>query len=157
MTFVKEVIHQVKHIKDLLSVDGRENLTVIERFTNENGTKAETYRLLNPDLKVHNIYKTREYIYERERIQFTRLRLCSHNLNIERGRWTRTVREDRLCDCGLAVQDEEHVLLDCSITDDIRRQFNINREEYVNIGLLMDTVEPKDLVRFIQCCMRKFE
>ena len=80
-----------RYIKGLLTGvndDGR-NLSVKEKFANEMGTKAITYRILNPQLKVHNVYKSDEYINERERIIFTRFRLSSHNLNIEKGRWSR--------------------------------------------------------------------
>ena len=82
--------------------------------------------------KVHNVYKSDEYINERERIIFTRFKLSSHNLNIEKGKMSRIDRENRLYDCGL-VQDEPHVLLYCPKTDGVRQRFNVYLEQYPNI------------------------
>ena len=59
--------------------------SVAEKFANESGTKAVTYRKLNPELRVHPVYTCNEYIDERARITFTRLRLISHSLKIETG------------------------------------------------------------------------
>ena len=86
-------------------------------------TKRCTYRLLNPNLDSHNIYKSKT-IPEYLRITFTRFRLSSHRLRIETGRWVRTPPEQRLCDCG-SVQNEEHVLLFCEKSKRIRERFNI--------------------------------
>ena len=96
------------------------------------------------------------FIDERDRIMFTRLRLSSHNLNVEKGRWSRINREDRLCECGLAVQDESHILLDCPVTSDLRIDFNINRDLYENIGTLMESENTNETLRFMKCCMDKF-
>ena len=32
-------------------------------------------------------------------------------LRVETGRWSRTPREDRLCQCGLDIQNETHVFV----------------------------------------------
>ena len=69
------------------------------------------YKQLNPDLESPTLYKSRHIsIPEHHRIAFTRLRLGSHRLKIETGRWSRIPRERRLCLCG-EVQDELHVLV----------------------------------------------
>ena len=63
-------------------------------------SKFITYRTeLNPELNVHNIYGKSVYIHEYLRISFTRLRLMSHNLRIETGRWSRINVERRVCQC----------------------------------------------------------
>ena len=131
--------------------------TLIDKFRNEQGSKAVTYRLLNPNLAVHDVYKRDEYLNERERVVFTRLRLSSHNLKIEKGRWSRTIRENRLCDCGPSIQDEAHVLFDCPKTNEVRVQFTVNRDLYPDIGNLMDSLNSSDLVRFVKSCMDKFD
>ena len=61
---------------------------------------------------------------EFQRITYTRLRLMSHRLKVETGRWTRPVtpRERRLCSCN-AIQTEEHVLLECPLTAHMRTPF----------------------------------
>ena len=66
-------------------------------------------------------------------------------------------RENRLCGCREAVQDEEHILLDCPLTESIRESFEINRELYGNIGQLMDTIDETKLIRFVKRCMDIFK
>ena len=44
-----------------------------------------------------------------------RFRLGSHNLPIEKGRWRRLNREERVCANCNVVGDEHHVLYDCSL------------------------------------------
>ena len=129
----------------------------MEKFANENETKAVTDRALNPELKVHPVYDSAEYIDERARIAFTRLRLSSHSLKIETGRWSRIASEERLCGCGLAVESEEHVLLNCSKTEEVRRKFHIDTASVRDIGLLMDSVDVKVLIPFVDCCLRIFK
>ena len=52
----------------------------------------------------------------------TRLRTSSHRLRIETGRWARTPREQRLCSCGVAIQDERHAIVDCVQVEHIRNK-----------------------------------
>ena len=115
-----------KFIRECLSSEPRENWNKLkEKFiTKEEGTKAMTYKEINPDLTLHNIYSTNEYVAEWKRINFTRFRLSSHNLKIETGRWSRMKREDRLCECG-EIQDEMHVIRYCPRSTRIREKFNV--------------------------------
>lgn len=85
------------------------------RINQATTTRLATYRCLNPTLQYCDLY-TSMIIPEYKRIACTRLRLSSHRLKIETGRWSRIPREDRMCDCGMAVQTEEHVLLHCPST-----------------------------------------
>ena len=146
-----------RYIDNLLTMNTGRVPTLKEKFMNEEGTKAVTYRSINLSLSVHDVYKSDEYLNEKERIVFTRLRLSSHNLNIEKGRWSRTSRENRLCDCGPEVQDEPHVLFDCPKTDTARIRFNVSRDLFAGIGDLMDSLNSNDLIRFIKSCMDKFD
>ena len=50
-------------------------------------------------------------------------RVSSHRLRIETGRWARIAREDRLCPCGDAVQDEKHAIAECTLVNDIREKY----------------------------------
>ena len=78
------------------------------------------YKSINPDCTIHEVYtRKRDYIPEHYRMAFTRMRLSSHRLRIETGRWARLPRERRLCPCGL-VQDEQHVLVECPLVSYIR-------------------------------------
>ena len=79
-----------------------------------------TYCQFNPSLKRHPMYT--ENVPEYMRAAFTRIRLGSHRLKIETGRWSRIPKEERLCTCG-AIQTEQHVLLLCPVTEPLRRTF----------------------------------
>ena len=60
------------------------------------------------------------------RIAFTRLRVMSHTLKVETGRWSRTPLEQRLCCCNEnEIQDERHVLLECSMSTEYRINFGM--------------------------------
>ena len=146
-----------KYIKDVLaSPTINRGHTLLQRFENETGTKAMTYRMINPELKVHRVYRCDQYIDERKRITFTRFRLSSHNLNVERGRWSRIARENRLCQCKLGVQDEVHILFDCPDTLNIRENFQVSRETYTDIKGLMDELDVIQLVNFVERCVDVF-
>ncbi len=87
---------ETDHIKQTASQDTR--------------SRVITYCKLNPGHAVHALYnQTQSYIPDSLRISLTRLRLSSHRLRIELGRWSKTPRPGRLCSCGL-LQDEEHIL-----------------------------------------------
>ena len=77
--------------------------------TTSNSTRRIAYRLLNPTLSVHPAYSD-PHIPEHERIAFTRIRLSSHDLCFEKGRWSRIAPNDRMCPCG-EIQTDYHVLL----------------------------------------------
>ena len=92
------------------------------RIRNSDRTKFVTYRTINPTLDMHAVYSHRKrenFIDEYHRLSFSRLRLSSHNLKIETGRWSRQPRELRLCVCG-QVQDEMHVIQFCPLTERFR-------------------------------------
>lgn len=94
-----------------------------ESVQNSEASRSVIYREINPDLSVHKMYCDTN-VCERQRIFTTRLRLSSHRLKIETGRWSRIPREDRVCSCGVDVQSEEHVLTQCSLTQHLRDRFN---------------------------------
>ena len=70
-------------------------------------TKCITYRELNPSLCAHGLYYKQQGVNESARIAVTWLRLSSHNLAIETGRWSLIPREQGLSICG-AVETEAH-------------------------------------------------
>ena len=145
-----------RFLSNIMNPIAQRDLTVAEKFVNENGSKAITYRKLNPRLSVHGAYTSDDHINERERLVFTRFRLCSHYLKIETGRWSRIDAENRVCTCGGGVQDESHVLFDCTKTEAVRRMCGVNRETYQDIGVLMDSMDVQELVSFIYNCMKFF-
>ena len=60
-------------------------------------------------------------------------------------RWAKIEVEKRRCDCGISNQDEVHVLLKCTRTED-----------YNNLGELMDKMNVHMLVPFVYNCMKLF-
>ena len=143
----------IKYLLDNEITDTLEELKL--RFENETGSKAVKYKEINPDMKIHPVYNTKNYIDERKRVVFTRFRVSSHSLKIETGRWARIRPEDRVCDCDRGgVQDERHVVFDCSKTQDVRGKFGINDEVYGSVSELMDNHDPSELVDFIDACMK---
>ena len=94
-------------------------------------TKFKTHKIMNPSLTVHKIYEMQaNYVEEQVRLSFSRFRLGSHYLRIETGRWSRTRRDERFCDCGNnQVQDEQHVLSDCAKSLFVRNNYpNLNKD-----------------------------
>ena len=77
-------------------------------------TRRSSYRTLNPQLDVSPVYDM-IVVPERSRIAFTRMRLSSHHLHYETGRWSRILAHERICPCGL-VQTDKHILLECELT-----------------------------------------
>ena len=87
-------------------------------------TRHVTYKLMNPSLEVNYIYSQYASVPEFQRIAFTRLRLMSHRLRIETGRWTRpkTPLERRSCKCK-DIESEQHVLLECPLSVHLRNPY----------------------------------
>ena len=131
------------------------DVSLVEKFRNQDTSKARTYREINPELVTHKVYTASEYINERERLSFTKFRLSSHHLRIETGRWARIAVEDRVCECGNGIQNEQHVLLSCPKTESERGKFGVDGS--VNVGDLMDGMEVVELVSFVHECMKHFK
>ena len=112
---------------------------------NSTTTHRVTYRELNPELVNCEIYSRTANIPEYTRIACTRMRLSSHYLRIETGRWSRIPRENRLCICG-QIQTEQHVLMECTHTETIREQFPvINQCHTISELLNRNEQEMKDI------------
>ncbi len=88
-------------------------------------TKLNTYVTeLNPSLNVHDIYLTSKYVPEYHRESFTLIRLMSHNLRVETGRWHRTPTLSRTCSCdNVSIQTENHVLISCALSESCRHRY----------------------------------
>ena len=117
-------------IGDLMSGDDfvkRDSERLHDMIRMSQKTKYVTYMSINPNLTVHNVYSHTvlgdEFIPEVYRISFSRMRLSSHRLRIEVGRWSHLPREARLCPCG-QIQDECHVLRDCPLTQPVRHVYS---------------------------------
>ena len=92
-------------------------------------------------------------INEHDRIAASRLRLSSHSLAIETGRWSRVPRERRLCSCG-EVQTEEHVVCHCPRTIHVReRHPNLN---FTDIGRFFDNTDISSVCRVSSLVLKEF-
>ena len=113
------------YIDTLLNIRaGTEKKRSLELLRNKvahsDSSRRQTYHMFNPLYAYHPVYTSD--IPEKDRKSFTQLRLGSHRLKIETGRWSRISRENRLCSCG-EIQTEQHVLLSCPATESLRRQY----------------------------------
>ena len=92
---------------------------------NDTHTKFVIYRsIMNVDLSLHLVYVKGCSVPDYQRVMCTRLRLTSHNLISEKGRWSRTSPDKRVCPCdGRFVPDEHYALLVCPRTSDIGRRY----------------------------------
>ena len=111
--------HVIAYRSDPTSVELEKKKLNVQISTS---TRRVMYRTLNTDLSVSLVYDGG--VAERDRKSFTRMRLSSHRMRCETGRWSRIPAEERLCPCG-NVQNEFHVLLQCSLTQHLRDNMNI--------------------------------
>ena len=68
--------------------------------------KYKIYMLFNPNLEASDLSKSYSYA-------FTRLKLSSHSMPIEIGRWNGTTRNLRTCNNCQVLGDEKHYIYDC--------------------------------------------
>ena len=142
-----------RHLQKVINKDENEISleSIVRKVTNKSGTKFKTYReVLNPKLEKHEIYDRKVYIPDYLRKQFTRLRLISHNLKIETGRWSNTPVENRVCKCDrVSIQNEIHVLLHCPLSRSLR-------QEYITLSFnsLCNLINCKDLVNMCKYIKR---
>ena len=118
---------QLQSYTDLIRGNGRSAVSVSmealhAKIHDSPSTRRVTYCEINPNLSVNVMYSKDCVVPEYARVATTRLRLSSHRLRVETGRWSRIPREERKCDCG-EIQMEEHVLLFCPLSAHIRNNF----------------------------------
>ena len=119
-------------------------------------TKFRLYLTLNPDLSVHPIYKfadNKPLIEDNLRIVFTRIRLCSHRLRSETGRWNRVPQDQRFCPhCdGSVIQNEEHIL-QCPAIQHIREKYGVTSDD---LSILTDPSKTELLC--LKQCLKTLE
>ena len=121
-----------------------ELMSRVASVQSSDSSRRKDYLHVNPNLTRHTAYDS-PGIPEYVRIAFTRLRLSSHRLRMEVGRWSRIPRDLRLCQCG-SVQTMEHILLVCPIAADLRATFPMLC--FLSVEELMSTQSSKDLCTF---------
>ena len=106
--------------------------SIKNRIITSDSSRRQAYAKLNNDLSLHKAYKSNT-IPEHARKAFTRLRLGSHRLKMETGRWARLPPEQRLCECG-QIQTDEHILCHCTFVVNLRRKYtNVNFDSIENV------------------------
>ncbi len=85
-------------------------------------------------LSFHPMYHSG--VCETYRVDTTRLRLSSHRLKIETGRWSRIPHQECLCTCRDGnIQSESLILIHCEYTRNLRERYtDLN---FDNISCLM--------------------
>lgn len=125
--YIQDVIQKEDYI-----ADDRDDLCRQLRDIPPERTKLHLYSRLNPDLSVHPLYQvtdSQSCVEDNLRITFSRIRLCSHRLRSETGRWNRVPSEQRFCPhCeDQSIQDEEH-LLQCPATLPLRTEYTVGTD-----------------------------
>ena len=102
---------------------GQEMDTIRERIKSAAVRDVEgllgTYNSINSTLQSPEFYSV-YIINESDRLILTKYRTGSHALNIQKGRYNRIPREDRLCKCKEEVQDLTHIIFRCQLIAEAR-------------------------------------
>ena len=93
--------------------------------TLDRDSRLGTYIQVNPSLSTP-VY-INAVMFETDRIILTRFRCGSHSLAIEKGRYSNTPCDERLCSCG-EVQTIIHCFTACPVT-----QHLLNGKEYASL------------------------
>ena len=142
---VKKAITYCKHLpiytyyEQLSSTNKNDNIKLRKQKVSESTTSMDIRytSLCNYNHIIYNLF-----LYEKFRIVVTRWRLSCFKLNIECGRYQNIPRNERLCiKCPLKViEDENHVLFDCSYYNTIRMIHNYILTQYTSVK---DILNPK--------------
>jgi exonuclease III len=135
------------HIKEQYIADWRRGM--------ESNLKLQTYRTFKHDFKLE-CYLVDIQDYKLRKI-LTRFRLSNHDLAIEKGRYRRIPRDERICEaCGKGeIETEEHFLLKCPMYSEIRNDL------FAKIGIEFHSASMQNLLTndsisfFIAKCLNK--
>ena len=115
------------------------------KLANQNLPRLQVYKVINSDFIVPKHLGLPFHM----RKLISKIRCSSHRLEIERGRYTKTQREDRICkicDSG-EVEDENHFLIQCPAYKYLREMYNMNS---VNMYNFLDTVDQIGLAKYLK-------
>jgi hypothetical protein len=127
-----------------------------QTMSSSNSSRRKQYCLMNPHLEPSPFLNRALHIPEQNRIAANRLRLGSHHLRIETGRWSRTPVQERLCICGTGIQTEEHVLIECPRSHHQRTAYNIHAQSLNELFDTEDTKELRNLAEYIKKILSLF-
>ena len=126
------------HTKDDIKQHYRDKLVseVNDSAQHPDKYKFQVYKRFNPDLTALDLHSTH--------FKLPRLRLSSHCMPVETGRWRRLTREERVCTACNTLGDEEHYIYTCpeidrTNLDDIPEFHELHN--YDKLHLLMERLE----------------
>ena len=103
----------------------------LEFISRSDSNKLRNYARFKKSFEMENYVKIQKC---RKRQNFTKLRISCHRLAIETGRYTRpiTPNQERFCIfCNNAsIEDESHLLFDCSLYENERQKFFTNLSSF---------------------------
>ena len=137
----KPMRNYIQSIREGSDFASKELQLMKEFVASASGTKFQTYVKLNPDLSQHMLYTSAPVVPDYLRITFSRYRLSSHRLRVEVGRYQGTSHNERLCSCGLGVQDELHIFMCPRVEDMLKTQAKV----YVSPSDFFDDTKVEDL------------
>ena len=112
-----------------------------------NSNRCSLYNHLHREFTMAN-YLNKVQIRTNRRA-LTKLRLSSHRLLIERGRWLKIKQENRLCTECRVLEDEYHVVCFCLRYAELRNRFikpyYINSPSRIKFSQLMNSDNVKDM------------
>ena len=124
-----------------------------------NLSKNRLYTHLNVSLINNNYLFNIKEKYIRNAL--TKIRLGSHNLMVERGRWKNLELIDRQCSNCYAVEDEYHIIMECPLFKEWRKNYLpsslIQKPSMFNLINFIDTIKNKDLRNFGIYCHKVFK
>ena len=124
-------------------IDIRSKEKMKNEIMNATTTHCIRYRELTGVQYVDAIYG--QFLREDKRVAITKWRLSSHDLRVEKGRYTSpiTPREERTCSrCPTCVEDEEHVLFQCPLYESVRVRF---RDTFLKLSTVHAMLNPTDI------------
>ena len=91
----------------------------------------------------------------RDRQRISKLLCSDHQLEIERGRHTKTPRDERKCTtCDLeTIENEGHFLMECPAYSDLRTSIFDNDGRFTRLEDLLDKTTPADLTKFLKLAL----
>ena len=136
-----DIIKYYEELDDDLDVQSRDQMK--HEIKTATTTQCQRYNELTDLTNVDAVYN--RFLREDKRIQLTKWRLSSHDLHIERGRYTSpiTPRHERTCEtCPNAIENEEHVLFHCPRYDVVRMR---NRDLFLRSNTVHAMLNPKNI------------
>ena len=94
------------------------------------------------------------------RISISKFRLGSHNLMIERGKWTKKELIDRKCNLCDKIEDEYHVIIECPRYEKIRKfyipKYLLKRPSMFKLIQFLNTENLDEIRTFGKFCFGLF-